>query len=191
MLLFAWGNFFIPPALHIELLYRVCLNSSYSLWGLAVGTKTVTYCLGTHVQKHISSRLQTNYYHPTCCTIPLLVLTVRCFFLDPLTRRTRCDNQRHHRCGWEVSPPLWARWWHTRLSRSGPGFDLRSGQVSWVRFFRGFSSSVRQMSGSFRPPRSPNITWPSLSSIIIHYGRQWPEMLTRPKTSNMHTYIEG
>ena len=38
------------------------------------------------------------------------------------------------------------------------------------------------MSGSFRPPRSPNIIWPSLSSsIIIHYGRQWPEILTRPK----------
>ena len=72
-------------------------------------------------------------------------------------------------------------------SRSGPGFDSRSGQVSWVRFFRGFSSPVRQMSGSFRPPRSPNIIWPSLSSIIIHYGRQWPEMLTSPKASNIHT----
>ena len=57
----------------------------------------------------------------------------------------------------------------------------RSGQVSWVRFFRGFSSPVRQMSGSFRPPRSPNIVWPSLSPIHIHYGRQWPEMLMRPK----------
>ena len=55
--------------------------------------------------------------------------------------------------------------------------------------FRGFSSPVRQMSWSFRPPRSPNIIWPSLSlSLILHYGRQWPEMLTRPKTSNIHTY---
>ena len=35
-------------------------------------------------------------------------------------------------------------------------------------FFRGFTSSVRQMSGSFRPPRSPNIIWPSFSSSIIH-----------------------
>ena len=62
----------------------------------------------------------------------------------------------------------------------------RSGQVSWVKFFRGFSSSVRQMSGSFRPPRSPNIIWPSLSSsIIIHYVHQWPEMLTCPKASNI------
>ena len=53
-----------------------------------------------------------------------------------------------------------------------PGFDPRSGQVPWVRFFRGFSSPVKQMSGIFRPRRSPNIIWPSLSSIIIHYGRQ-------------------
>ena len=72
-------------------------------------------------------------------------------------------------------PPLWARRQHARLSRSGPGFDPQSGQVSWVRFFRGFSSPVRQMSGSFRSPRSPNIIWTSLSlslSIIIHYWRQ-------------------
>ena len=56
--------------------------------------------------------------------------------------------------------------------------------------FQGFSSPVRQMSGSFRPPMSLNIIWPSLSSsIIIHYGRQWFEMLMRPKTSNIHTYV--
>ena len=45
-----------------------------------------------------------------------------------------------------------------RLSRSGPGFDPRSGQVSWVRFFRGFSSPVRQMSESFRP-QGPRISF--------------------------------
>ena len=90
---------------------------------------------------------------------------------------------------WWWCPPLWAGRQHARLSRSGPGFYPRSGQVSWVRFFRGFSSPVRQMSGSFRPPRSPNIIWPSLlSSIIIRYGRQWPEMLTRPKDTNIHIY---
>ena len=33
-----------------------------------------------------------------------------------------------------------------------------SGQVSWVRFFRGFSSPVRQMSGSFRP-QDPRISF--------------------------------
>ena len=53
--------------------------------------------------------------------------------------------------------------------------------------FRGFSSSVRQMSGNFTPPRSPNIIWPSSSSILIQYGRQWPDMLTCPKTSNKQT----
>ena len=43
----------------------------------------------------------------------------------------------------------------------------RPGQVSWVRVFsRGFSSPVRQMSGNFRPPRSPNIIWPS--SLSFH-----------------------
>ena len=73
----------------------------------------------------------------------------------------------------KTCPPLWARRQHACLSRSGPRFDPWSGQVSWVRFFLGFSSPVRQMSGSFKPPRSPNIIWPSLSSsLIIHYGRQ-------------------
>ena len=40
--------------------------------------------------------------------------------------------------------------------------------------FRGFSSPVRQISGSFRPPRSPNIIWPSLSSLIIHHSLREP-----------------
>ena len=62
-----------------------------------------------------------------------------------------------------------------------PGLDHRSGQVSWVRFFRGFGSPVRQMSGKLRPQLSPDYNWP-ISARIIHYGRQWPEMLTRPKT---------
>ena len=38
-------------------------------------------------------------------------------------------------------------------------------------FFEVFPSPVRQMSGSVRHPRSPNIIWPSLSSIIIHLVR--------------------
>ena len=41
------------------------------------------------------------------------------------------------------------------------------------------------MSGSLRPPRSPNIIWPSLSSNIIFYGHQWPETSMRPNTSNI------
>ena len=69
---------------------------------------------------------------------------------------------------------------------AGPGSIPGRDKFPVWGFSRGFSSPVRQMSGSFRPPRSPNIIWPSVSSIIIHYGRQWPEMLTRPKTWNIH-----
>ena len=36
-------------------------------------------------------------------------------------------------------PPLCGRRQHARLSHSGLGFDPRSGQVSWVMFFLGFS----------------------------------------------------
>ena len=85
------------------------------------------------------------------------------------------------------------------VHRCGPGGSMRACHVAGPGsipgryrflsevFFRVFSSPARQMSGSFRPPRSPNIIWPSLSSsLIIHYGRQRPEMLTRPKTLNIH-----
>ena len=43
------------------------------------------------------------------------------------------------------------------VHRCGPGGSMRAchtagpGQVFWVRFFRGFSSPARQMSGSLRP----------------------------------------
>ena len=86
-----------------------------------------------------------------------------------------------------ISPPQYRgpggsmRACHAAGPGSIPGLDKFPG---W-----GFSSPVRQMSGSFRPP---NIIWPSLSSsIIIHYGRQWPEMLTCPKTWNIHTTISN
>ena len=52
-------------------------------------------------------------------------------------------------------------------------------------FFLTYKTNVR----SFRPPRSPNIIWPSLSPIFTHYGRQRPEMLMRPKTSNIQILI--
>ena len=68
-----------------------------------------------------------------------------------------------------ICPPLRSRRLHARLSRSGPGFDPRSGQVSCVRFYRVFSSPVKQTSGNFRPTRSPNIIWPS--SVHIHLVR--------------------
>ena len=57
------------------------------------------------------------------------------------------------------------------VHRCGSGSSMHAchtaGQVSWVRFFRGFSSPVRQISGTFRPTRSPNIIWPPLSSFRI------------------------
>ena len=76
------------------------------------------------------------------------------------------------------------------LSRSGPGFDPRSGQVSWVRFFSGLFLTCKTNFRKLQAPRFPNIIWPSLSSLMIHYWRQCPEMLTLPKTSNIHTYSE-
>ena len=104
------------------------------------------------------------YLHYIVITKPFLTLFVIVFYILNVVI-TNLNG---------TCPPLWARLQHARLSRSGPGFDPRSGQVSWVRFFQCFSSPVRQMSESFRPPWSPNIIWPSLSSslIIIHYGRQ-------------------
>ena len=91
-----------------------------------------------------------------------------------------------HRCGASGS----MRAGHAAGPGSIPGPDRFPG---WG-FFRGFSSPVGQMSGNFRPPRFPNIIWPSLSSLLIHYGRQWPEMLTRPKKPetyiNIHTCIK-
>ena len=72
----------------------------------------------------------------------------------------------------QLGPLLWARRQHARLSRSGPGFYPQLGQVSWVRFFLSFSSPVRLMSGSFRPPRVPEY---HLAIIIItHYLLQAP-----------------
>ena len=96
-------------------------------------------------------------------------------------RNAIISKDQVHRCG----PGGIMRACHAAGPGSIPGRDRFPG---WG-FFRGFSSPVRQMSGGFRPPRSPNIIWPSLSSsLIIHYGHQWPEMLTRPKTLNIHTY---
>ena len=80
-------------------------------------------------------------------------------------------SKEDHRCG---------RGETSFLSPSMPGFDPRSGQFSWFRFFRGFSSIVRQMLGKLGPQPS--------ADIIGHYnhrnyssGRQWSLMLTRPK----------
>ena len=86
-------------------------------------------------------------------------------------------------------PPLWVRRQHARLSRSGPGFDPRSGQVSWVRFCSWFFLTCKTNVRKLWAPKVPEY---HLAVIIItkNDGRQWPEVLTRPKTLNIHTYIQ-
>ena len=68
------------------------------------------------------------------------------------------NRQNVQRCGASGS----MRACHAAGPGSIPGRRSFLGEV-----FSGFSSPVRQMSGSFRPPKSPNIIWPSLSSILI------------------------
>ena len=83
-----------------------------------------------------------------------------------------------HRCGSGGS----MRACHVAGQGSIPGRDRNPG---WG-FFRVFSWPARQVSRSFRP-QGPRISFghqSSLSSITIHYGRKWPDMLTHPKTSN-------
>ena len=46
---------------------------------------------------------------------------------------------------------------HRCLTHGGPGFDTKLGQLSWFRIFRGFSSTVGQMSDKFRPHPFPDI----------------------------------
>ena len=121
-------------------------------------------------------------YHTTlakltdCC-----IFSSSCLFILHFCNR---QNYKIRLCGAGGSMHVF----HGEGPRSIPGQDKFPG---WG-FFRGFCSPVRQMSGKLRPPRFPNTIWPSLSSIIIiHYGRQWPEMLTVPKTSNTHLYIHS
>ena len=66
----------------------------------------------------------------------------------------------------------------TGLSPSGPGFDSRSGQFSWLRFFsQDFSSTVRQMPGKFRPHLSLGIIGHRNRPKSFHMGvndlRRW------------------
>ena len=71
-------------------------------------------------------------------------------------------------------------------------------QRAWVRspvgtsflgeVFSGVFLSCKTNVGKLWAPRSPYIIWLSLSSILIQYGRQWPGMLTLPKTTNIQIY---
>ena len=89
-------------------------------------------------------------YERACTLIVAMVSIVRLSYFYIFTLVVRGAV---HRCGASGS----MRACHA----AGPGYDPRSEQVSWVRFFRGFSSPVRQMSGNFKPPRSRNIICPS------------------------------
>ena len=73
-------------------------------------------------------------------------------------RATLWSCSHGHRCF--SPPPQWSRRWHARLSRSGPRFDPRSGQVSWVSFFEVFLHLWDKCQET-RPHDSPNIIWPS------------------------------
>ena len=68
-----------------------------------------------------------------------------------------------HRCGASGS----MRACHAAGPGSIPGRDRFPGWGFSRGFSRGFSSPVRQMSGNFRPSRSPNVIWPSSSSFHI------------------------
>ena len=58
--------------------------------------------------------------------------------------------------------------------------------------FSGLFLTCKTNVGKLWTPGSPNIIWLSLSSsVIFHYGCQWPEMLTRPENLNIHTYIHA
>ena len=59
-----------------------------------------------------------------------------------------------------LRPPLWARRQHARLSRSGPEFDPRSGQVYWVRFFPTCKTNFRKL-------QAPKVPEYHLAIIII------------------------
>ena len=64
------------------------------------------------------------------------------------------------------------------------GPDSIFGRISFPHWglFRGFSSNVSQMSGKLRRHLSPDITVHHNHNKSFHCGRQWPLMLTRPKT---------
>ena len=131
-----------------------------------------------------SYHLETWYWYQWKETLKYFCVILFIFLLlgDDITEKLlQMKTDRHfvcvHRCG--ASDSMRA------CHGAGPG--LIPGRDKFPGW--GFFSPVRQMSGSFRPPRSPNIIWPSLSSILIHYGHQWSEMLMHPKTWNIHTYM--
>ena len=85
----------------------------------------------------------------------------------------RCRPRSFNRLIIYSMSPLLSRRYHERLTGSRPGFDPRSGQVSWMRVLRGFSSSVRQMSGIFTPTGFPEYHLPITLMLIISALLEW------------------
>ena len=85
----------------------------------------------------------------------------------------------HHRCDPWLMLPLTQR------------TQVRSpvGLVSWLRFFRGFSSTVRQMSGNV----GPDIICSSLSKIIFIYLRtaRLPDLRCSTRTNLIPSTFRG
>ena len=67
-----------------------CLISHYRF---SRKPRRLCFAKWTFVRKHIAYPLQTKYHHITCLTLQLLLHTISCFILGPLTIRARCDDQ--------------------------------------------------------------------------------------------------
>ena len=72
-----------------------------------------------------------------------------------------------------IGLPLWSRRQHARLSRSGPGFDPRSGQVSWVMFFSGFFLTCKTNVRKLQAHKFPEYHLTAI--ILISYSPCWNE----------------
>ena len=110
----------------------VCLNSHYRCWGLLTEKKTIKFSIGTHVQKHTASPLQTKYQHITCWILSLLMLIVGCFLFgftysarlllamshEGLNLRDPCGIRgRTAGAGYDCGGCWTTRYWHGRLAR--------------------------------------------------------------------------
>ena len=62
------------------------------------------------------------------------------------------------------------------------------GTRSLGEVFSVFSLTCKTNVRKFQTHKVPEYHLVIITSSTPHYGRQWPEMLTRQKTSNIHTY---
>ena len=79
-------------------------------------------------------------------------------------------------------PPQWSRGNMVASHLAGLGSIPSQVNFPGWGFFWGFSSTIRQMSGKLGPQTSLEIIGHHNHKKIIHYERQWPEMLTCSKT---------